>query len=143
VAGRITAWSQIAGSPLTDPITPVGFDLTSAARSVFLNAFVDLSTPLAYQPRTFTATAQVRDYIASTRTAWGYLDLNFARSLHSVPYEGVPSTRATIVNGTYPARRKLGFVTRGRPRGALARFISWVRHDRTARRVISSRYVPV
>jgi hypothetical protein len=27
-----------------------------------MSAFVDLATPLAYQPRVFTATAQVRDY---------------------------------------------------------------------------------
>jgi phosphate transport system substrate-binding protein len=141
VAARATAWSQVPGSPLGDPIAPVAFDPTSAARSVFLSAFVDLATPLAYQPRTFTATAQVRDYVAATRTAWGYLDMSFARGLHAVPYEGVACTRATIVDGSYPARRQLGFVTRGRPTGALARFIAWVGRDRTARRVISSRYV--
>ncbi len=141
VANRVTAWSQVPGSPLTDAIVPVAFDPTSAARSVFETTFVDLGTPLAYQPRTFTASAQVRDFIAATRTAWGYVDLEFARTLHAVPYEGVPCNRTTLVNGTYPARRQLGFVTRGRPRGALARFIRWVRTDATARRVINSRYV--
>jgi phosphate transport system substrate-binding protein len=141
VAGRTTRWSQLSGSLLAAPIAPVAFDPTSAARSVFLGVFVDLETPLAYNPRTFTATAQVRDYIAATPAAWGYLDLAFTRTLHSVPYEGVPCTRATLASGAYPARRTMGFVTRGQPRGALARFLRWVATSSTARRVISTRYV--
>ena len=40
-----------------------------------------------------------------------------------------------------PRAAQLGFVTRGRPRGALARFLRWTRTDATARRVIATRYV--
>jgi phosphate transport system substrate-binding protein len=142
VAGRLTSWAQVPGSPLGgEPLAPVAFDLTSAARAVFLGAFIDLATPLADQPRTYTASAQVRDAIAATRDAWGYVDLEFARALHSVPYEGVPCSRETIVSGAYPARRSLGFVTRGAPHGELARFLRWLKTSPTARRVISTRYV--
>jgi phosphate transport system substrate-binding protein len=141
VANRVTNWSQIAGSTRTDAIVSVAFDATSAARSVFDNVFLDLTTPIAYQPRTFSVTAQVRGFIARTPAAWGYLDLNFARSLHAVTYEGIPCTRATVLSGAYPARRMLGFVTRGRPSGELARFLRWIRHDATAKRVIATRYV--
>jgi len=91
----------------------------------------------------FTASAQVRDYIAETPAAFGYVDLEFARPLHAVPYEGVPCTRKTIKSGKYPAHRPLGFVTRGKPRGETARFLHWIRHSRKARRVIATRYVPV
>ena len=141
VAGRVATWSQVPGSPLTDAVVPVAFDPTSAARSVFVGVFVDVDTPIAYSPRTFTATSQVRNFIAATPAAWGYLDMVFARGLHAVPYEGVPCTRATLVSGAYPARRTMGFVTRGRPRGALARFLRWTATDGTARRVINTRYV--
>jgi phosphate transport system substrate-binding protein len=79
--------------------------------------------------------------VAATPAAFGYVDLEFARRLHVVAYEGVPCTRATVAGGRYPARRTLGFVTKGRPRGALARFLQWTRTDPTARRVIASRYV--
>ena len=137
VAGRLTSWSQVPGSPRSDPIVHVGFDLTSAARATFLSAFVDLETPLAYQPRTFTATAQVRNFIQVTPGAWGYLDLAFTPGLHTVDYEG---TRCSAT-GSYPAQRQMGFVTRGRPRGALARFLRWIKRDATAKRVIRTRYV--
>jgi len=46
-------------------------------------------------------------------------------------------------DGRYPARRPLGVITRGQPRGALARFLRWTRNSRTARRVIATRYIAV
>lgn len=139
-AGTITSWAEIPGAAGAAPVERVAFDVTSAARAVFLASFVDLNTPLA-PAVTFTASAQVRDFVAATPAAFGYVDLEFARRLHAVPYEGVPCTRATVKSGAYPARRTLGFVTRGRPRGELARFLAWIKRDATARRVIASRYV--
>jgi phosphate transport system substrate-binding protein len=141
VAGRVTSWSQVAGSARTDAITPVAFDRSAGAAVVFESTFVDLATPVGYEPRTFFAPGDVRDFIAATPSAWGYVDLVFARGLHAVPYEGVPCSRATVLSGDYPARSPLGFVTRGKPRGALRRFVRWVTHSRTARRVIATRYV--
>jgi hypothetical protein len=48
-----------------------------------------------------------------------------------------------VASGAYPALTELGFVTRGRPSGRIARFFRWVRSSRKARRVIATRYVPV
>ncbi len=141
VSGVTASWAQVPGATRQDPIARVSFDPTSAARSVFLATFVDLATPLAPAAATFTGSAQVRDFIAATPAAFGYVDLEFASRLHAVPYAGVPCTRATVADASYPARRTLGFVTRGRPKGALARFLRWVRTDATAKRVITSRYV--
>ena len=56
-------------------------------------------------------------------------------------YEGVPCARETIRTGAYPAQRPLGVVTRGQPRGALARFLRWVATSRKARQVIATRYL--
>jgi phosphate transport system substrate-binding protein len=142
VAGRVTLWSQVPGSPRSDPIVPVGLAATTGSAQVFLSDFVDLDTPLAYRPVTLPTDPDVRDYVASTPAAFGYVDVALAAPLHAVAYEGIGCTRATIRAGTYPARRPLGVVTRGRPRGALARFLRWVRTSRKARQVIATRYVP-
>jgi phosphate transport system substrate-binding protein len=143
VAGLLTSWTQVPGSTRTDAIAPVALDERAGARSVFLSVFVDLTTPIAYRPRTLAYAAQMRDYVRSTPNAFGYVDLAYAGELHAVPYEGVPCTRKTIRSGAYPARRPLGFVTRGRPRGETKRFLRWIRHSKTARRVIATRYVPL
>ena len=86
----------------------------------------------------------MRDFVRSTPAAFGYVDLAYAGELHAIPYEGVPCTRATIRSGEYPARRPLGFVTRGRPRGATAAVPALdPPQPATARRVIATRYVPL
>jgi phosphate transport system substrate-binding protein len=65
-----------------------------------------------------------------------------ARRANVMAYNGVPCTRATVRSGAYPAGRPLGVATRGRPRGALGRFLRWARTSPIARRVIATRYVP-
>jgi ABC-type phosphate transport system substrate-binding protein len=104
---------------------------------------VDPGTEQLNSPRHFTSAPQMRDFIKATPNAWGYVDLAFAGELHVVPFDGIPCTRATVASAAYPARTELGYVTRGRPRGRIARFIRWVRTSRKARRVIATRYVPV
>jgi phosphate transport system substrate-binding protein len=142
VAGRVTSWNQVPGSSRSDPIVAVGRDPGAGSWQVFVSRFVDLGTPLAYAPITLATDLQARDYIEQTPAAFGYLDLALTGLLHVMRYEGVGCTRATIRSGAYPAARPLGVVTRGRPRGALARFLRWARTSRQARRVIATRYVP-
>jgi len=85
----------------------------------------------------------VRDLVERTPAAFAYLDFAQARSVHAIPYQGVPCTRTAIRDGSYPATRPIGIVTVGRPKGALRRFLRWARTSRTARRVIATRYVPI
>jgi phosphate transport system substrate-binding protein len=143
VAGRVTSWSQVPGSSRTDPIVPVGRDVGSGAWQVFVSTFVDPATPLAYRPITLGTDLQVREYVQQTPGAFGYVDMALAGPLHVIRYEGVGCTPATVRSGAYPAARPLGVVTRGRPRGELARFLRWARTSRVARRVIATRYLPI
>jgi phosphate transport system substrate-binding protein len=142
VSGRVTSWSQVPGSPRTDAIVPVGRDPMTGGGQVFVSTFVDLTTPIGFHPITLPTDVEVRDYIEQTPSAFGYVDLALASAVHAVRYEGVGCTRAAIRSGAYPATRPLGVVTRGRPRGALARFLRWARTSRVARRVIATRYLP-
>ena len=143
VAARVTVWTQVPGSPLTDPITAGVTSVGAGSRTAFEGAMLDAGTPQLNTTRTFTSAPQMRDYIKVTPNAWGYVDLAFAGELHIVPFDGIPCTRETVASETYPARTELGYVTRGAPKGRVARFIRWVRSSRKARRVIATRYVPV
>jgi phosphate transport system substrate-binding protein len=143
VAARVTSWSQIPGAARTDAIVPVGRSLATGAGQVFQSVFVDVATPVAWQPVTLPTSPQVRDYVEQTPAGLGYVDLALTDPVHAIAYEGIGCTRATIKDGRYPARRPLGIVTRGRPPAALARFLRWARNSRTARRVIATRYIPL
>lgn len=141
LAGRITSWAQIPGATRTDAIVSATLSPAVGGRGVFESVFVDDTTPELYHPRTFATDDQLREFVEQTPAAWGFADLALTRPVHRVDYDGVACTRTTVRLGTYPAQRPLGVVTRGRPRGALARFLRWAAHSRTSRRVISSRYV--
>jgi ABC-type phosphate transport system substrate-binding protein len=54
----------------------------------------------------------------------------------------VPCARANVQAGTYPPRRPLGVVTRGQPRGAVKRFLRWIKTSAKAREVIATRCIP-
>jgi phosphate transport system substrate-binding protein len=142
VSGAVTSWTQVPGSPRTDAIVGVALEPTAGARLVFESVFLDVATRIAYAPRTFATAAQVRNFIERTPGAWGYSDVAFAGPLHRPAYEGVACTRENLVNATYPAQRPLGLVTRGKPHGAVARFLRWVATSRKARQVIATRYIP-
>ena len=89
--------------------------------------FVDVATPIAYAPRTFATAAQVRDFVEATPAAWGYVDLAFAASLHALTLRGrAVRARHDPHAAPIPHSARSGVVTRGRPRGALARFLRWV-----------------
>jgi phosphate transport system substrate-binding protein len=143
VAGRVTSWSQVPGAARSDAIVPVTLDAGTGAARVFEQVFVDDGTPISWQATTLLTSLQARDYVEQTPAAFAYLDLAFTRPVHAIPYEGVPCTRATIRDGSYPATRPIGVVTAGKPKGALRRFLRWARTDRTARRVIATRYIPI
>jgi hypothetical protein len=113
------------------------------SRTAFEATLLDPGTPQLYVPRTWLTAAQMRDFTKVTPNAWGYVDLAFSADLHVVPYEGIPCTHATVSSSAYPAPTELGFVTRGVPKGRVARFIHCVRRSAKARRVIATRYVPV
>jgi phosphate transport system substrate-binding protein len=142
LAGRVTSWTQVPGSRRTDAIVPVTLDAGSGGARVFEQVFRDEDTPLAWQPVTLLSSLQTRDYVEQTPAAFAYLDFAFTEPVHAIPYEGIPCSRATIRNGSYPAARPIGIVTVGRPTGELRRFLRWARTSRTARRVINTRYIP-
>lgn len=142
VSGTLTDWGPVPGATVGGPIAAAGLSLGTGGRTTFLSTFVDGLTEVRYVPRSFATASAMRAYLLATRAAWGYIDFAFAGGLHAVPYEGVPCSRATIASGAYPGRRPLHLATRGRPRGAVARFLRWIRTSPTARRVIATRYVP-
>ena len=61
VAGRVTNWSQVPGSPRTDPIVPIALDPGVGAAHVFEQVFIDDDTPFAWRPITLLLGLQVRD----------------------------------------------------------------------------------
>ena len=91
--------------------------LGTGARSVFFTTFVDPRRRRRTSPSARSRPPrQVRDYVRATP---GGLELRRPRvhraGCTSSRSRACGCTRATVADGTYPARRELAFVTRGAP----------------------------
>lgn len=137
VAGRLTSWAQLPGSPRTDAIVPIASAPGTGVRRSFEDTLLGEGDPVAYRPLTLVSVGQIRTAVLGGPAALGYTDLSGTRGLHAVPLDGVPCTRATVAAGEYPARRVLSLVTRRRPSAETARFIRWARSSRRAHRIVA------
>jgi phosphate transport system substrate-binding protein len=140
---RVALWAALPGA-----LAPGAPEFATEAARGFA-AFAAVRTPLAGPPppdrqvaRAFSSATLLRQWIAASAPRYGFVGTRFTTGLHVVPVDGVPCTRATVANGTYPLARPLSLVTRGAPRGEVARFVRWVRTAKRARAVISRLYVP-
>jgi phosphate transport system substrate-binding protein len=140
---RVAAWESLPGAVARG----VPEFATEAARG--FAAFAAVRTPLAGPPpperevsRTFSSGTVLRQWIAAGPLRYGFAGPLFSSGVHVVPVDGVPCSRTTIGDGSYPLTRPVAFVTRGAPRGEAARFIRWVRTSARARSAISRVYVP-
>ena len=52
-------------------------------------------------------------------------------------------TRANVASGQYTPTARFYEVTKGPATGAAASFISWIRTSKTARKIISTQWVPI
>jgi phosphate transport system substrate-binding protein len=143
-AGTLTDWSAVPGAKATGPIGLVGYPAGEGAQVVIENAFLDAATPRSFPGMVTRQTGtEVRGLLRAGPARIGWLDLAYTKGLHRIPIDGKACTQSAVQRRTYPARRGLNYVTRGRPSGAAAAFIRWTRTSRIARRIVDRDYVPV
>jgi phosphate transport system substrate-binding protein len=143
-AGTLTDWGAVPGAKATGPIAMVGYAAGEGAQVVVENAFLDPATPRSFPGMVTKQTGpEVRGLLRSGPARIGWLDLAFTKGLHRIPIDGKACTQTAVQRRTYPARRGLNYVTRGRPSGAAAAFIRWTRTSKIARRIVDRDYVPV
>ena len=128
-AGNITNWSELGGADL--PIVIVNRDEASGTRSAFATSIMG-DELFAINSVVLPGTGQVREVVARTPEAIGYISVGFVEPRHVETYvkalslDGVEATDENIITGTYPISRVLNFVTNGIPEGSPLEYIEFV-----------------
>ena len=128
-AGNITNWQDLGGPDL--PIVLVNRDEASGTRSSFASAVMD-GESFEVNSVVLPGTGQVREVVARTPEAIGYISVGFVEPRHVETYVqaislyGVPPTDENIINQTYPIARALHFLTNGVPEGSPLEYIEFV-----------------
>ena len=125
LAGRVTDWAAI-GAP-AGAIEVLHHTPDSPTRKFVENVMLEYGevTRRASIART---SEEIEQRLNANPRAVGYLaSKDIQPSSVALPIDQVPITRASIYSGRYPFTRSMYFVTRGRPAGAAAQFIAFVR----------------
>lgn len=141
-SGQIRDWSQVPGSSISGPIDLVTRNAASGTHDAFQKIVMgsaNVSTTAAQK----ASNGLVEQAVSSDKQAIGYVSLAFTGSNNPVAYNGVACTLSNAKSGQYGAVRSFYLVTRGNPPPAVAKFISWILHNRTAQRIVASEWVPL
>jgi phosphate transport system substrate-binding protein len=143
-SGKIRQWSDVPGATASGPIDLVVRTPASGTQDAFQKLFMG-SVKVSSTAAQKASNGLVQAAIKNDKNAIGYLSYAFTTGLHDVSYKGVACSLRTAKAGTYPGSRNFWMITRGTPkkRSAVAKFIRWVQHNKKARKIVSSEWVPL
>jgi phosphate transport system substrate-binding protein len=141
-SGRVRSWGQVPGAKTSGTIDLIVRNAASGTQDAFQNIFMGQDLRVSPSASQKPSNGRVQQAIASDKNAIGYVDFNFTTGLHTVPYKGVACTLRNAKSGQYGGVRNFWLVSRGKPKGAAAAWIKWVKSAK-ARRIIASNWVPI
>ncbi len=140
--GSVRSWSQVSGAAISGTIGLYTRNSASGTHDAFQKLVMG-STPVASFAAQFPANGRVEQAVQRDPLGIGYVSLHFGSGVHPIAYQGVACTLRNAKSGQYPAVRNLYMVTRGNPKGAVGKFIRWIRNSPRANAIISTDWVPL
>jgi phosphate transport system substrate-binding protein len=140
--GQIRQWSGIPGAKASGTVNPVIRTVASGTQDAFDALF------MGGPGRTFSGASQkasnglIQQTVQRDRQAVGYVSLAFRKGVTIANYRGVPCNLRNAKSNQYGGSRPLYLVTRGAPKGAAAKWINWIRNNRTALNIAAREWVP-
>jgi len=141
-SGSVRSWREVPGAGLTGPIDLIVRSPASGTQDAFQNIFLGQNTRVAGSASQKASNGLVQQAIRSDKNAIGYVDFNFTAGLHTIPYKGVACNLRNAKSGQYGGVRNFWLVSRGKPSGAAAAWVKWIR-SRSARKIIAQNWVPL
>ncbi len=141
-SGSIRNWSDVPGSPITGPIDLVVRTQASGTQDAFQKIFMGTKT-VSSGAAAVASNGLVQQKVKSDKQAIGYASLDFVGGTHAASYKGIGCNLRTAKSGQYGGVRNFWMVTRGRAKGQLASFISWVQNNSSAQKIVGTHWVPL
>jgi phosphate transport system substrate-binding protein len=127
-SGRIRDWSLVTRTA------------TSGTADAFSKLFMG-TTPISSVVAAKPSNGLVQQSVTSDKNAIGYVSLDFTNGVNPVGYNGVGCNLQNAKSGSYGGVRNFWMVTRGLPQGPVKKFITWVRTDATAKKIVAKHWI--
>ena len=140
-SGRVRSWSDVPGAKVTGTIDLVTRTASSGTADAFRTIFLGQNLNIAANASAKASNGLVRQTVASNRHAIGFVSSDFTQGVSPASYRGVACTLRNAKSGAYTGVRNFWLTSRGRPSGAGAAFLRWVKTNPTARRIVNSDWI--
>jgi phosphate transport system substrate-binding protein len=142
--GSIRDWSQVPGSPISGPIDLFDRDGASGTQDAFQHIFLGETQKISPSATAETSNGLEQNAISSDKQAIGFVSFKFVGGVHPVKFAGVECNLANAKSGQYLGVRNFWMVTKGAPKGEVAKFERWATSGNAAtKRIISSNWITV
>jgi phosphate transport system substrate-binding protein len=143
--GNVREWSEVPGSKMTGPIDLVDRIASSGTQDAFQNIFLGPALKISPSAAAEETNGLVQNKVHVDEHAIGFVSFAFTGGVNTVGYQGIPCTLRNAKSGQYQGVRNFWMVTKGVPKGAAAKFISWVTSSKNApvRKIVSSQWIPI
>ncbi len=147
-AGEITNWREVGGEDRA--INLVNRDEASGTREAFKKIVMGEDAHFDRSAVVLPGTGQVRDVVARSRGAIGYISVGFvgprftSTRVKALKIDGVVPSEDTVASREYPIARTLHFFTRGHVGALAGRYVAYVLSDEVQDGVVvDAGFVPV
>jgi phosphate transport system substrate-binding protein len=143
--GQVRNWSEIPGSTVTGPIDLFQRVASSGTQDAFQNIFLGEGLKISPSASAEESNGTMRQAVIGDKGAIGFASFAFTPGTNAVSYQGIPCTLRNAKSGQYQGVRNFWMVTKGKPKGAAAKFISWVvkPHNKTVQKIVGSQWIPI
>jgi phosphate transport system substrate-binding protein len=140
-SGTVRRWDDVDGAKVTGPIDLVVRTQSSGTQDAFKNIFMGPTLNVASSAAQKQSNGLVQAAVRADRAAIGYVDFRFTAGTHAADYQGVSCDLRNAASGQYAGVRNFWMVTRGKPAGPIAKFLSFVRSSTVQNSIVAKNYV--
>jgi phosphate transport system substrate-binding protein len=145
--GKTADWSKVPGATASGPIDIIGRNANAGTLSSFQTLLIGgkkVSGPKGAAVAEKPSEGLQRQAIEKDPNAIGFLSGYFAgQGVNAVGFNGVGCTLANATTGQYAGVAHFYEVTKGKAKGTASAFIRWIEASKTAKKIISTQWIPL
>lgn len=142
--GRIRDWSEVPGTRISGPIDLFDRDGASGTQDAFQHIFLGETLKISPSATAETSNGLEQNAVSSDKQAIGFVSFAYTAGVNPVGYQGVACNLRNAKSGQYSGVRNFWMVTKGVPKGAALKFLSWVTGgSRATKEIIGSSWIAI
>jgi phosphate transport system substrate-binding protein len=142
--GRIHDWSEVAGAKVSGPIDLFQRDGASGTEDAFQHIFLGETLKISPSAVAESSNGLMQLHVEKDDHAIGFVSFAYTGGLNPAGYQGVACNLRNAKSGQYGGVRNFWMVTKGVPKGAAAKFITWVTSgSKTTKAIVNSSWIAV